>query len=77
VLAVQPDGSLKLVSGVPGQIESLFRDSGYTLAPGATHQFTYSGIITSFGGKGITSGAGYYIVLIGSETLSVQTVVAG
>jgi len=78
VFAVQPDGTLKLVSGTPSQVESLFGNPGYSLAPGSTHQFTYSGTITGLvGGRGIVSGASYYVVVIGSETLSVQTVVAG
>ena len=77
VFSVSSDGTLALLSGSPNQVGSLFGDRGYTLAPGATFQFTYSGTLTSLlGGSGITEGASYYVTVIGSETLSVQTVVA-
>jgi hypothetical protein len=76
VFAVGNDGSLRLLSGSPGQIGSLFEDAGYTLAPGATFHFTYSGTITNLLGGGLTNGASYYVIVIGSETLSVQTAVA-
>lgn len=77
IFAVESDGSLKLLTGTSGQIASLLGASGYSLAAGATHHFSYSGIITSLvGNHGISSGASYYVVMIGSETLSVQTVVA-
>jgi hypothetical protein len=78
VFAVQSDGSLKPLSGMPMQVDSLFGNSGYSLSPGTTHQFTYSGTIASLlRGNGIISGDSYYVVVMGSETLSVQTVVAG
>jgi len=77
VFSVGSGGSLTLLSGSPSQVGSLFGDSGYTLAPGSTFQFTYSGTLTSLpGGTGVTEGASYYVTVIGSETLSVQTVVA-
>lgn len=77
VFAVESDGSLKPLSGTPGQVESLFNDTGYTLAAGTTHQFTYTGTITSLvGDRGIVSGASYYVVVMGMETLIVQTVAA-
>lgn len=77
VFSVGSDGSFVLLSGSPSQVGSLFGDRGYTLAPGATFQFTYSGTLMSLqGGSGITEGASYYVTVIGSETLSVQTVVA-
>lgn len=77
VFAVESDGSLRLLSGTPGHAGPMLGESGYTLAPGATFQFTYSGPIASLlGGREITSGASYYVMVVGSVTLSVQTVVA-
>ena len=76
VFAVGTDGSLRLLNGPAGQIASLFDGAGYTIAPGATSRFTYSGTLTSMLGDGITSGATYYVTVIGSQTLSVQSVVA-
>jgi hypothetical protein len=77
VFAVQADGSLRLLSGSPGEAESSFEDSGYTLAGGATQQFTYSGTIANLlGNHGIMSGTSYFVIISGSETLSVQTVTA-
>jgi Domain of unknown function (DUF4382) len=77
VFAVGSDGSLKLQAGASGQVESDLEDSGYSLAEGATHQFSYSGAITSLlGGHGISSGTSYNVIVFGSEALSVQTVVA-
>jgi hypothetical protein len=77
VFAVGSDGSLKLQAGASGQVESVLESSGYSLAEGATHQFTYSGAIASLlGGHGISSGASYNVIIFGSEALSVQTVVA-
>jgi hypothetical protein len=68
---------LKLQAGASGQVESVLESSGYSLAEGATHQFTYSGAIASLlGGHGISSGASYNVIIFGSEALSVQTVVA-
>jgi len=75
--AVGADGSLSLLSGAPGVVGQLVQTQGYTLAGGATQQFSYSGgIATLLGGNGITAGTAYDIVVIGSETLAVQTVVA-
>ena len=77
VFSVGSDGTLTLLSGSPDQVGSLLGGRGYTLAPGATFQFSYSGTLTTLlGGSGITNGASYYVTAIGSETLSVQTVVA-
>jgi len=74
--AVGADGSLSLLSGAPGVVGQL-QTPGYTLAGGATQRFSYSGgIATLLGGNGITAGTAYDIVVIGSETLAVQTVVA-
>lgn len=77
IFAVQPDGSMNLLSGVPAQASSLLGDSGYTLAPGATQQFSYSGTIATMMGGGIVSGGNYYVVVMGSGTLSEMAVVAG
>ncbi len=77
VFAVGSDGSLKLLAGASGQVESVLESSGYLLAEGATHQFSYSGAITSLlGGHGISSGTSYNVIVFGPEALSVQTVVA-
>ena len=77
VFAVGSDGSLKLQAGASGQVQSVLEASGYSLAQGATHQFTYSGAITSLlGSKGISSGMSYNVIVFGAEALSVQTVVA-
>ena len=77
VFSVGSDGSLALLSGSPNQVGSLLGNRGYTMAPGTTFRFTYSGPLTSLlGGGGITKGATYYVTAIGSETLSMQTVVA-
>lgn len=77
VFAVGSDGSLKLQAGASDQVQSVLEASGYSLAQGATHQFTYSGAITSLlGSHGISSGTSYSVVVFGSEAVSVQTVVA-
>jgi hypothetical protein len=77
VFAVGSDGSLRLQAGASGQVESVLEANGYSLAAGATHQFTYSGAITSLlGSHGISSGTSYNVIIFGPETLSVQTVVA-
>ncbi len=77
VFAVQSDGFLKLISGTPGQVGSFLGAEGYSLAGGASHQFTYSGAIASLMGKhGIVSGSSYSVVLMGAGPLGAQTVVA-
>ena len=77
VFAVQSDGSLELLSGNPVQVESMMGGPGFTLEPGAAHQFSYSGVITTMlGGHTVASGKSYYVVVMGSEATSVQTVVA-
>ncbi|MDG6990087.1 MAG: DUF4382 domain-containing protein [Nitrososphaerota archaeon] len=75
--AFQADGSLTLLSGTPGQAQSLLEGSGYAMASGSALQFSYSGAITNiFGNKGITAGTSYYVIIMGPGTLSVETVVA-
>ena len=75
--AVQSDGSLRLVNGTPGQVESFLGSGGYTLAAGASHSFTFTGSITSLLVKhGVSSGSQYDLILVGLETLGVQTVTA-
>jgi hypothetical protein len=74
---VQPDGSLRLVNGTPGQVESFLGLGGYSLAAGASHSFSFTGTITSLLGKhGISSRSQYNVVLIGSETVGSQMVTA-
>ncbi len=75
--SVAPNGTLQLVNGTPGQVESLLGSNGYSLASGAPRSFTFSGSITSLLGKhGVASGTDYTLVLMGSDALSVETVVA-
>ncbi len=77
VFAVGSDGSLKLVAAASGQVESVLESSVYSLPEGATHQFSYSGAITSLlGGHGIATGTSYNVIVFGPEALSIQTVVA-
>lgn len=77
VFTVQPDGSLKLLNVSAEEVESPFEGAGYFLAGGATHLFSYSGTITSaVGGHTISKGTAYTVVVMGSDPLSVQTVVA-
>ena len=74
--SAQSDGSLRLVNGTPDQVESALSASGYLLAPGSSHSFTFSGTIASLLGKqAVSSGVEYNMVLMGSEALSAQTVV--
>ncbi|MDG7008659.1 MAG: hypothetical protein JRN06_10545 [Nitrososphaerota archaeon] len=75
--AVQSDGSLSLLSGSPGQVEASIGGPGYSVAPGSTQQFNYSGGITNIvGNKGISAGTSYYVIFIGSGTLGIEAVVA-
>ena len=75
--AVQRDGSLVLVNGAPGQVESLLGSDGYSLAQGASHTFSFHGTITSLLGKhGESSGTTYTLVLLGSEAFRGVTVIA-
>ena len=75
--AVQPDGSLRLVNGTPGDVGGLLGSSGYSMASGAQHAFNYVGSITSLlGRQGIKSGASYDLILMGPEVLGSATVLA-
>jgi hypothetical protein len=76
VFAVHSDGSLRLLSGDADQVGPLFEGQGYTLAGGASSRFSFSGTIVSLGAHSIISGSGYTVVVMGSDPLSVQTVVA-
>lgn len=77
VFAVQPDGSLQLLSGPPGQVQSYLEGQGFTLAAGASQQFVYSGTLTTLlQGHGVAAGTTYYIVVVGDGTTSVQTLTA-
>jgi Domain of unknown function (DUF4382) len=76
VFLVEPDGTLELQNGPPGQAMSS-TSVGYTLAPGSTQGFSYSGTITTLLSKaGITTGGSYYVVVFGSEASITQTAVA-
>ena len=77
VFAVQPNGALQLLSGPPGQVQSSFEGEGFTLAPGATQELTYSGSLeTLLGGARVVSGDSYYVIVMGSDATNVQIVVA-
>lgn len=77
VFAVEANGSLELISGNPGDVQGLFQAQGFSLAAGATYHFSYSGAITNvLGSQSVVSGSSYDIVVIGSESLGVQTVTA-
>jgi hypothetical protein len=77
VFAVQSDGSLKLLSGNADEVGSLFEGHGYTLAGGTSFRFTFTAEITSMmGAHAVSSGRGYTVVVMGSDPLSVETVVA-
>jgi hypothetical protein len=74
---VRSDGSLGLVNGPLGQVETSLGLGGYTLVGGAVHSFSFSGTVTNvFGKHGVYSGLRYSVMLMGSETLSGRTVVA-
>lgn len=77
IFSVASDGSLALLNGSPSMVSPLLEGSGFTLAPGATHQFSFSGAISTLvGNESITAGTTYYILVIGSEAVNVQSVVA-
>lgn len=74
VFTVQPDGSLRLFNGPPGQVGLLLAGPGFSLAPGQGQTFSFSGAITTLlGGKGITAGGTYSVVVIGYGALAVQS----
>ncbi len=83
VFAVQPDGSLQLVSfnqmsrGNMISIHTAMATPGFTLAAGASKTFTYSGAITTLlTDQGINRGSTYYVRVFGPATFGVQSVVA-
>lgn len=77
VFSVGADGSLQLLTGPPGQIGELLGGPGYTLMPGATHTFSYAGTVSALlGNNGISGGETYYLVVLGSGTMAVQSVMA-
>lgn len=75
VFTVHPNESLQLLNGPPGQVEALLAGPGCTLAPGRSHEFNFSGEITTLlGDRGITAGGTYYVVVIGYGEVAVQSV---
>ena len=83
VFAVQPDGSLGLVSFASvtprtmGQIRSAMQTPGYGLPAGATATFTYSGTITTLlSGETVVGGSTFYVRVLGPSTFSVDSVTA-
>lgn len=77
VFAVQTDGALTLVNGPPGEDAPLLQNAGFSLGVGATHSFSYAGMITDLASNhSIIAGSSYYVVVIGSGMLSMHSVVA-
>ncbi|MDG6950131.1 MAG: hypothetical protein JRM77_09885 [Nitrososphaerota archaeon] len=77
IFMVQPNGSLQLLNGPPGQVQSYLNEPGYTLTGGASQKFSYSGNITSLrGGNAPIVGTRYYVVIVGTGTISAQLVTA-
>ena len=83
VFAVQPNGTLKLVSfgsvtmGILSQIRSEMQTTGFSLPAGASTVFNYSGTITTLlSGEGVASGQSYYVTVVGPSTFSVNSVTA-
>jgi hypothetical protein len=75
--AVKSDGTLALVIGSPGQVETFLGLHGYTLVGGTAHSFSFSGAVTNlFGKPGVSSGTNYNIELVGSGAPSGHAVVA-
>ncbi len=86
VFTVGSDGSLHLLSAGAGTanrgeandngaVESALSSAGYQLSGGSSASFSYSGTITTtMSMAGISSGANYYVVILGSHTLALQTV---
>jgi hypothetical protein len=83
VFSVGPDGSLRLLSsgagrGSHGEMMSALSSDGYQLSGGSTTNFSYSGTISGMmSAAGISSGFTYYVVIMGSHIVSLQTVTAG
>ncbi len=77
VFAVNPDGTLQLLNGPPGQVLPGVTSSGFQLGSKDTQRFTFSGAITTLlSREGVASGATYYVVVFGSQASSIQSVVA-
>ncbi|MFI5404778.1 MAG: hypothetical protein ACHQYR_03520 [Candidatus Gagatemarchaeaceae archaeon] len=86
VFAVGSDGSLHLLGAGSmnsnhgegnenDAVDSVLSSDGYQLTGGASATFTYSGTIASMmSSGGILSGATYYVVIMGSHTLALETV---
>ncbi len=83
VFAVRADGSLQLLNvgagsgSSPGQVRSILAAAGSQLAGGASADFSYSGTISTLLSRpGVSSGTTYYVLIMGSHALSIQTVKA-
>lgn len=78
VFAVKSNGSLlPLRMGTTDQFQAVLRNTGYQLVGSASANFSYLGAITTLISRnGISSGTSYYVVLVGSHTLTYQTVKA-
>ncbi|MDG6916007.1 MAG: hypothetical protein JRM85_00215 [Nitrososphaerota archaeon] len=77
VFLVEPNGSLQLLSGPLSQVQSHLNEPGYLLAEGTSQKFSYSGNIMSLrGGNAPVVGTSYYVIVIGTGTISAQIVTA-
>jgi len=88
IFEVQVDEGLKLLQVSDArtaamQVRTLFAGPGYNLAPGASADFTYSGVITSSfptitgNTLEITPGGFYTVIVIGDQTITATLVTAG
>lgn len=77
VLAVEPDGSLQLLhTGESGQAESVLANAGYSLSPGASATFSYTGALTTVAMQtAVSRGTSYYVFVVGQASVQ-QTVQA-
>jgi hypothetical protein len=83
VFTVDQNGSATLFTVTPqhggseGEFHMELAGPGYQLAAGSSFTFTFSGAITTTTqGASVTSGATYYLILVGSGVISTQQVVA-
>ncbi|HMD78908.1 MAG TPA: hypothetical protein VKF39_02875, partial [Nitrososphaerales archaeon] len=77
VFAVDSNGTLQTVHSDDmgmGPVQSVLETAGYTLAPGASVHFSYSGTVTTVRlGTSIAKGTSYFVFVVG-QTVPAQTV---
>jgi hypothetical protein len=83
VFGVNQNGTMTLFTlssghnDVEGEFHMALGSPGYPLAAGSAFTFSFSGTIsTTTHGAGVTSGATYYLILVGSGAISTQQVTA-